>query len=100
MQPPQIAAEYRCRFGIETSYRLMNKARARTTCKKAEFCLFLVFLLNMWAYVKWSYLFVPEPGPRVILPHLLPFDQWRAWLWSMTLQPLRLSLSIPIPMFS
>ncbi len=44
MQPAQIAEEYRYRFGIEASYRLMNKVRARTTCKKAEFRLFLVAL--------------------------------------------------------
>jgi len=100
MQPTQIAEEYRCRFGIEASYRLMNQVRARTTCKKAEFRLLLValafFLLNMWAYVKWSYLFVPKPGPRVVLHHLLPLDQWRTWLWEMVKQRLHLSLSIPM----
>ncbi len=101
MQPAQIAEEYRSRFGIEASYRLMNKVRARTTCKKAEFRLFLValafFLLNMWASAKWSYLFVSKPGPRVILHHLLPLDLWRAWLWEMVKQRLHLSLSVPIP---
>ena len=104
MQPTQIAHEYRCRFGIEASYRLMNKVRARTTCKQAEFRLFLVtlafFLLNMWVYVKWNYLFVSKPGPHVVLHHLLPLDQWRAWLWEMVKQRLRLSLFIPIPMMT
>ena len=104
MLPTQIAEEYRCRFGIEASYRLMNKVRARTSCKKAEFRLFLValafFLLNMWAYVKWSYLFVSKPGPRIVLHHLLPLDLWRAWLWEMVKQRLPLSLSIPIPMMT
>jgi len=104
LQPTQIAEEYRWRFGLEASYRLMNKVRTRTTCKKAEFRLFLVtlafFLLNLWAYVKWRYLFVFNPGPRVVLHHLLPLDQWRAWLWEMVKQRLRLSLSIPIPMMS
>ena len=104
MQPAQIAEEYRCRFGIEASYRLMNKVRARTTCKKAEFRLFLValafFLLNMWAYVKWTYLFVSRPGPRTVLHHLLPLDQWRAWLWEMVKQRLHLSLTVLIPMMA
>ncbi len=63
-QPAQIAEEYRRRFGIETSYRLMNTVRARTTCKIAAFRLFLVALaflcLNLWQYVKWTYLFVPN----------------------------------------
>lgn len=101
MQPAQIAEEYRCRFGIEASYRLMNRVRAQTTCKKAEFRLLLValafFLLNMWQFVKWTYLFLPSPGPRVVFHHLLPLDQWRAWLWDMVKQRLRLVLSVPIP---
>ena len=82
----------------------MNKVRTRTTCKKAEFRLFLVavafFLLNMWAYVKWHYLFVPKSGPRVVWHHLLPLDLWRAWLWKMVKQRLRLSLSVPIPVLT
>jgi putative transposase len=36
MRPCQIADEYRRRFGIETSYRLMNTVRARTTSRSAE----------------------------------------------------------------
>jgi hypothetical protein len=101
-QPAQIAEEYRRRFGIETSYRLMNTARARTTCKIAAFRLLLVALaflwLNLWQYVKWLYLFVPKPGPRVVLHHLLPLARWRLWLWEMVKQRLGFSLVIHIPL--
>jgi len=101
-QPTQIAQEYRHRFGIETSYRLMNTVRARTTCKIATFRLFLVALaflwLNLWQYVKWMYLFVPKPGPRTILHHLLPLARWRLWLWEMIKQRLAFSLVIHIPL--
>lgn len=101
-QPAQIAEEYRRRFGIETSYRLMNTVRARTTCKIAAFRLFLValafLLLNLWQYVKWTYLFVPKPGPRTILHHLLPLARWRLWLWEMIKQRLGFSLVIDIPL--
>jgi putative transposase len=101
-QPAQIAEEYRRRFGIETSYRLMNTVRARTTCKIAAFRLFLVALaflwLNLWQYVKWLYLFVPKPGPRVVLHHLLPLARWRLWLWEMVKQRLGFSLVIHIPL--
>lgn len=100
--PAQIAEEYRRRFGIETSYRLMNTVRARTTCKIAAFRLFLVALaflwLNLWQYVKWAYLFVPKRGPRTILHHLLPLARWRLWLWEMIKQRLGFSLVIHIPM--
>jgi putative transposase len=101
-QPAQIAEEYRRRFGIETSYRLMNTMRARTTCKIASFRLLLValafFLLNLWQYVKWTYLFVPKPGPRTILHRLLPLARWRLWLWEMLRQRLGFSLVIHIPL--
>lgn len=101
-QPAQIAEEYRRRFGIETSYRLMNTVRARTTCKIAAFRLFLVALaflwLNLWQYIKWMYLFVPQSGPRTVLHHLLPLARWRLWLWEMVKQRLGFSLVMHIPL--
>jgi putative transposase len=101
-QPAQIAEEYRRRFGIETSYRLMNTVRARTTCKIAAFRFFLVALaflwLNLWQYVKWTFLFTAKPGPRIVLHHLLPLARWRLWLWEMIKQRLGFSLVIHIPL--
>lgn len=98
----QIAEEYRRRFGIETSYRLMNQVRARTTSRAADLRLFLVtlafLLLNLWSYVKWQHLFIRKPGPRHILHHLLPLARWRLWLWEMVKQRLGFSLTISIPM--
>jgi putative transposase len=100
MPPHQIAEEYRRRFGIETSYRLMNSVRARTTSRSTELRFFLVtlalLLLNLWSYVKWKYLFVPRPGPRQVLHHLLPLARWRLWLWEMVKQRLGFSLVISI----
>jgi len=52
-----IAEEYRHRFGIESSYRLMNQARARTSSSDAAFRLLLVgiafTLVNLWVYLNW-----------------------------------------------
>ena len=102
MRPRQIADEYRRRFGIETSYRLMNTVRARTTSRSAELRLFFVslafLLLNLWNYVKWSHLFIPKRGPRQILHQLLPLARWRLWLWEMVKQRLGFSLVITIPL--
>ena len=101
MTPHQIADEYRRRFGIETSYRLMNTMRARTTSTSAAWRLFLValalLLLNLWAYVKWQHLFIPKPGPRHVLHHLLPLARWRMWLWEMIKQRQGFSLEIVVP---
>jgi putative transposase len=102
MRSRQIADEYRRRFGIETSYRLMNTVRARTTSRSAELRLFFVtlafLLLNLWSYVKWSHLFIPKRGPRQILHQLLPLARWRLWLWEMVKQRLGFSLAILIPL--
>jgi hypothetical protein len=102
MHPRQIADEYRRRFGIETSYRLMNSIRARTTSRSAELRLFLVtlalLLLNLWSYLKWLHLFIPRPGPRQILHRLLPLARWRLWLWEVIKLRLGFSLFIIIPL--
>lgn len=102
LSPQQVAEEYRRRFGIEASYRLMNQVRARTTSRVAALRFFLMtvafLLLNLWSYVKWQHLFVPHRrGPRQVLHHLLPLHRWRAWLWEMVKQRLGLSLVISIP---
>lgn len=53
----QIAQEYTDRFGIETSYRVMNRVRATTTSLNPKFRLLLVmmafFLVNLWVWCKW-----------------------------------------------
>jgi hypothetical protein len=101
MDPPQIFEVYRRRFGIETSYRLMNTMRARTTSASITLRLFYValalLLLNLWSYVKWHFLFVPTRGPRQVLHHLLPLARWRLWLWEIVKQRLGFSLSISVP---
>jgi putative transposase len=98
MTPHQIADAYRRRFAIETSYRLMNTVRARTTSTSAAWRLFLValalLLLNLWAYVKWLHLFVPKPGPRQVLHYLLPLARWRMWLWEIIKQRQGFSLEL------
>ena len=54
----QVAEEYRHRFGIEPSYRLMNAARATTSSTNASLRLLLVtiafILTNMWVWLKWN----------------------------------------------
>jgi len=101
MAPLQLFEVNRRRFGIETSYRLMNTMRARTTATAVTLRLFyvaLALLLNLWSYIKWHFLFVPNPGPRQLLHSLLPLVRWRLWLWEMVKQRLGFSLSISVPL--
>ena len=58
--------EYRKRFGIESSHKLMNAARARTSSKKPVLRLLYVgiafLLMNIWIYVHWMYLSIRRKG--------------------------------------
>lgn len=60
--------EYRKRFGIESSYSLMNTSRARTSSKKPVIRLLYIgislLLLNLWIYIKWTYLSQRRKGGR------------------------------------
>ena len=100
MSPQQIYEEYRKRFGIEATYRLMNTVRARTSSRSVALRLFFIalalLLLNLWAYVKWHFLHKRQQGPRQVVHHLLPLARWRLWLWEMVKQRLGFSLEISL----
>ena len=59
---------YKKRFKIESSYRLMNQARAHTNTKKPVLRLLYVglglLLINIWIYIQWTYLSMPRQGGR------------------------------------
>lgn len=71
-----VKVAYKKRFGIESSYRLMNVCRARTTSRNpAVRLLFVVISLliqNIWVYTKWEYVHRPRQRSRKVLDHLLP----------------------------
>ena len=101
LHPLQIYHEYRLRFGIETSYRLMNLVRARTTSKSSTLRLLYVgvalTMLNLWVFVKWTYVTRPRRGARQVLHHLLPLARWRLWLWEVVKQRQGFSMEILVP---
>jgi len=79
-QPTQVRDGYRLRFGVETSYRLMNQVRARTTSPEPTRRLLYValafLLVNLWTYLKWQYL---RRGRRVY-HQLLPLAKLATFL--------------------
>ena len=102
LHPLQIYHEYRLRFGIETSYRLMNLVRARTTSKSSTLRLFYVgmalTMLNLWVFVKWTYVARPRRGARQVLHRLLPLARWRLWLWEVVKQRQGFNMEILVPL--
>ena len=69
----RVFEEYRKRFGVESSYRLMNMARARTSSRNPKLRLLYVvvslLLLNLWVYSKWKYLGEKRRGGRKVANH-------------------------------
>ena len=69
--------KYRSRFGIESSYRIMELALPKTTSKSAMLRLFGVALSclphNLWVWFKWSCVSLPRRGGRVILERWFTF---------------------------
>ncbi len=63
-----LADEYRSRFGVESSYRLLNTRRPRTTSRDPALRLLLVavacLLVNLWVYLKAAVLAATPPRLR------------------------------------
>jgi hypothetical protein len=69
----QVRQRYRSRFGIDTSYRLMEQVRARTTSQLAALRFFwmglALLLVNVGVALQWAHLRAKGSGPRRLAPH-------------------------------
>jgi hypothetical protein len=87
LEPPSVEwvrEAYRTRFGIETSYRQMNQAKATTTTRNPLVRLFLVgvalVLRNVWVALHWEVLSAPRRGGREVRLDRLRFKALLLWL--------------------
>jgi hypothetical protein len=82
--PTRVRATYRRRFGIETSYRQMNRARIRTTPRRPALRLLFVgvalLLRNLWAWLHWTALARRRRGGRRVQLDRLRFATLLLWL--------------------
>jgi Transposase DDE domain len=82
--PRWVKNTYRSRFGIETSYRQMHRARIRTTTRNPRLRLFFVavalLLRNLWAWVHWTALARRRRGGRRVQLDRLRFATLLLWL--------------------
>jgi putative transposase len=66
-QVEKIYQEYRRRFGIECSYRMVRRVRATTTSRNPALRFFLLgiglLLLNAWVFLRWQFARVLARGP-------------------------------------
>ena len=86
--PRWLAATYRLRFGIESSYRQMNQARIRTSTRNPLLRFFFVavalILRNVWVWLHWEVLAQPRQGMRRLCLQRLRFQTMLLWLLHVT----------------
>jgi len=79
-----IHQDYRKRFGIESSYRLKNLCRIRTTTKKPVLRLLFVglsfLLVNIWVNLLWRRISHKRKGGRLVYRELFSLKQLLAFL--------------------
>ena len=79
-----IRQSYRQRFGIESSYRLKNNCRIRTTTKNPIIRLLFVgisfLILNIWVNFLWQRISQPRRGGRLIYRKKFPLKLMLSFL--------------------
>lgn len=67
-KPDKVYEEYRRRFGIECSYRILRRVRASTTSRNPALRFFLLgiglILVNAWVFLRWTFSRLMRRGPR------------------------------------
>jgi hypothetical protein len=78
--PYKIHDEYRRRFGVECSYRLLRRVRASTTSLNPALRFFLLgmgmVLVNTWVFLRWIFARALGPGPRRVDPVRFRFHRF------------------------
>ena len=76
--------DYRRRFGIESSYRLKNTCRIKTTTKNPAVRLLFVgvafLLIDLWVYLLWTVVSQPRQGGRRIYRKEFPLKTFLEFL--------------------
>jgi hypothetical protein len=96
-----IYQDYRKRFGIETSYRLKNICRIRTTSKNPISRLLFVgisfVLVNVWINLLWQKVSQPRQGSRLIYRSFFSLKQMLSFLSQVIDEEFKLQRDIYIP---
>lgn len=84
-RPRKIRKVYQKRFGIESSYRMRNIVRAKTTTKNPTirflYALVALVMKNIWVWLSWRYFSPIKRGPRTIARDSFSFDRFRLFVW-------------------
>ncbi len=79
-----IHDDYRLRFGIESSYRMKNQCRIKTTIKNPTirflFMALAFLIINVWIYLLWHYLSRLRRSSRQVFSRLFTLKQMLEFL--------------------
>ncbi len=79
-----IHDDYRLRFGIESSYRMKNQCRIKTTIKKPTirflFVALAFLIVNVWIYLLWHYVSCLKRSSRRVFSKLFTLKQMLEFL--------------------
>jgi putative transposase len=83
--PRKVCNYYKQRFSVESSYRMRNLVRPRSSTKNPtlRFLMVLISLLlkNIWVCLRWRYFSPRKRGPRRVVRNQFRFDHFRLFIW-------------------
>lgn len=83
--PRRIHETYRSRFAIESSYRMRNQVKPKTSSRNPVlrylFALISFLLKNAWMVLLWRYFSPIKRGPRTIERRVFRFDIFCLMVW-------------------
>ena len=84
-KPRKVFHIYRKRFGIESSYRMENRTKARTSSKDPKirylYIVIAMMVKNFWVLFKWKYFCPIRRGPKKIVTSMFRFEEFLNLLW-------------------
>ena len=84
-KPRKVHLIYKKRFAIESSYRMRNIVKAKTSSRNVviRFLLTIIsFLLkNIWVSLQWVFFYRVRYGQKTIDEDLFRFDLFRLFVW-------------------
>lgn len=87
---------YRTRFAIESSYRMRNRSKPKTSSKSVKlryfYAIVSMLLKNIWLAIAWDYFAPIQTGPRVTILRAFSFEWFLDLLWNYIKTPMRLRL--------
>jgi len=83
-KPDKVYQEYRRRFGIECSYRMVRRVRASTTSRNPSLRFFLLgiglILVNAWVFLRWTFSRLMDRGPHRVDLSRFRFNRFTKFL--------------------